>query len=207
VVIGTDQWPFPIPLRKATGGWVFDAKAGATEVLARRIGQNELDAIQVCLNYVEAQREYRERNPDGDSVPHYADKLLSAAGKHDGLYWPPEPGQPESPFGPEVGGARAEGYQLEHGKRSPYHGYFYRILTAQGASADGGAANYVAGGKLVNGFALVAYPSSWGKSGVMTFIVNEQGVVFQKDFGPDTATEVIKVKSFNPDSSWKRTSP
>lgn len=207
LVIGNDDWPFPIPLVKGKGGWHFDDKAGEHEILARRVGRNELNAIQVCLAYVDAQREYRERNPDGDTPPHYADNLISSPGKHDGLYWPPEPGKEESPLGPAVGGARQEGYVLERGKRTPYHGYFYRILTAQGSHAEGGAVNYLVQGKLVNGFALVAYPAAWGNSGVMTFIVNQDGVVFQKNLGSNTASVATSMKRFDPDNSWKETTP
>jgi hypothetical protein len=207
LVLGNDGWPFPIPLVKGKAGWHFDDTAGQQEILARRVGRNELDAIQVCLAYVDAQREYRERNPDGDTPPHYADSLLSSPGKHDGLYWPPEPGKQESPLGPAVGGARQEGYSLERGKRTPYHGYLYRILSAQGPHAEGGALDYLVRGKLVNGFALVAYPARWGKSGVMTFIVNQEGVIFEKNLGPDTASVAAAMKRFDPDDSWKATAP
>jgi hypothetical protein len=207
LVLGNDGWPFPIPLVKGKAGWHFDDKAGQQEILARRVGRNELDVIQVCLAYVDAQREYRERNPDGDTPPHYADSLLSSPGKHDGLYWPPEPGKQESPLGPAVGGARQEGYSLARGKRTPYHGYLYRLLTAQGPHAEGGALDYLVQGKLVNGFALVAYPARWGKSGVMSFIVNQEGVIFQKDFGPDNASLAAAMKRFDPDDSWKAIAP
>jgi hypothetical protein len=207
LVLGTDQWPFPIPLVKGKGGWSWDDAAGKEEILARRVGRNELDAIQVSIAYVEAQREYRERNPDGADPSHYADRLLSSPGKRDGLYWAPEPGQPESPLGPAVGGARQEGYTLERGKRAPYHGYLYRILNAQGPHAEGGAVDYLVGGKLVKGFALVAYPATWGSSGVMTFLVNQEGVIFQKNLGPKTAATAEGMKRFDPDDSWKPTTP
>jgi len=207
LVLGNDDWPFPIPLVKAKGGWSWDDAAGKEEILARRVGRNELDAIQVCIAYVEAQREYRERNPDGDTPPHYADRLLSSPGKRDGLYWPPEPGQPESPLGPAVGGARQEGYTLERGKRAPYHGYLYRILNGQGPHAEGGAVDYLVDGKLVKGFALIAYPATWGSSGVMTFLVNQDGIIFQKNLGPKTAALAEGMKRFDPDDSWKPTTP
>ncbi len=207
LMLGDDDWPFAIPLAKTKKGWVFEPKAGEEEILARRVGRNELDAIQVCRNYVEAQREYRELNPDGEALPHYASKLISSPGKQDGLYWPTEQGKPESPLGPAVGGARREGYDPQHGKRAPYHGYFYRILTAQGPHAEGGSLNYVLQGKLVGGFALVAYPASYGKSGIMTFLVNQAGVVFQKDLGSNTAGQAMAMTRFNPDDSWKVTAP
>ena len=207
LLLGDDNWPFPIPLVKGKAGWQFDDAAGQREILARRVGRNELSAIQVCLAYVDAQREYRERDPEGSAPPHYADRLLSSPGKRDGLYWPPEPGQEESPLGPAVGGARQEGYALEQGKRAPYHGYFYRLLTAQGSHTEGGAVDYRVQGKLVNGFALVAYPSAWGNSGIMTFIINQEGVVFQKDLGANTASVAASMKRFDPDDSWKKTTP
>lgn len=207
LVLGRDKWPFPIPLVKGKSGWRYDTKAGKEEILARRIGEDELNTIQVCINYVAAQQDYLERNPTGATPPHYADRLISSPGKRDGLYWPPVPGEPESPFGPAVGKAQQHGYTPEKGPGSPYHGYYYRMLNAQGPHAEGGAVDYLVEGKLVHGFALEAYPASWGKSGVMTFIVNQDGVVFQKDLGPDTATLAQKVKRFDPDDSWKRTAP
>ncbi|HZD30403.1 MAG TPA: DUF2950 domain-containing protein [Candidatus Angelobacter sp.] len=207
LVLGDDEWPFPIPLVKGKTGWQFDDAAGQREILARRVGRNELNAIQVCLAYVDAQREYQQRNPDGSTPPHFADRLLSSQGKRDGLYWPSEPGQDESPLGPAVGGARQQGYALAGGKRTPYHGYYYRILTAQGSHAEGGAVDYLVEGNLANGFALVAYPAAWGNSGIMTFIVNQDGVVFQKDLGKNTASVAASMKRFDPDDSWKETTP
>ena len=204
LVTGPDQWPFPIPLVQGKTGWSFDVKAGKEEVLARRVGRNELDAMQVCLAYVDAQREYRERNPEGNAPPTYAKLLVSTKGKRDGLYWPAEPGMEESPLGPRVGGVKSEGYQVEAGKLTPYHGYFYRILTAQGPHAAGGAVNYLVKGKLYGGFGLVAWPASYGNSGITTFLVNHAGVVFQKDLGPDTPAKVKAMKTFDPDSSWTR---
>ena len=207
LLLGRDKWPFPIPLVKGKSGWIYDTKAGKEEILARRIGRDELDTIQVCANYVEAQHDYMERNPSGANPPHYAARLISTSGKRDGLYWPPVPGEPESPFGPAVGKAQQQGYSPEKGEGSAYHGYYYRMLNAQGPHAEGGALDYLVEGKLVRGFALEAYPASWGKSGVMTFIVNQDGVVFQKDLGPDTATLAQKMKRFDPDDSWTRTAP
>ena len=205
LVIGNDAWPFPIPLVKVKSGWSFDTRAGEQEILARRVGQNELDVIQVCIGYVEAQRDYLARNPEGASVPHYADRLVSTAGKRDGLYWKSAPGEPESPMGPAVSGAIGQGYRPGH--REPYHGYYFRLLTAQGPHADGGALDYRDGGKPTRGFALVAYPASYGKSGVMTFLVNQAGVVLEKDLGPSTAKLAGGMTRFDPDASWKPAVP
>jgi DUF2950 family protein len=202
LAIGEDAWPFPVPIVKGSSGWTFDPKAGEAEILARRVGQNELDAIQVCLGYVGAQRDYWERNPEGN-VPHYADRLLSSSGKRDGLYWKSAPGELESPMGPAVSGAIRQGYAPKQGQHAPYHGYVFRILTAQGPHADGGALDYRDGGKLTRGFALVAYPASYGKSGVMTFLVNQAGVVLEKDLGPKTGSIAGAIKAFDPDASWK----
>jgi len=207
IVLGSDDWPFPIPLVLGKAGWTFDVKAGQAEILARRIGENELNVIQVCLNYVDAQREYRELNPDGDAVAHYAGRLMSSPGKHDGLYWPREPGKPESPFGPAVSRAQREGYSPQAGKTAPYHGYYYRLLKAQGPAAEGGALSYLENGKLTLGFALLAYPASYGKSGVMSFVINQQGVVFQKDLGPSTREAEKAITAFNPDEGWTRAAP
>jgi hypothetical protein len=207
LVLGTDEWPFAIPLVHGKAGWTFDAKAGQAEILARRVGENELNVIQVCLNYVDAQREYRELNPDGDAVAHYAGRLMSSPGKHDGLYWRKEPGKAESPFGPLVSRAQQKGYTPEAGKPIAYHGYFYRMLTAQGPEADGGVLNYVESGKLSLGFALLAYPASYGNSGVMTFMVNQEGVVFQNDLGPSTLQAEKSITSFNPGEGWSRAAP
>jgi hypothetical protein len=205
--IGDDAWPFPIPVVKGKTGWSFDTAAGEKEILARRVGQNELDAIQVCIGYVEAQRDYLARNPEGASVPHYADRLLSSSGKRDGLYWQSAPGEPESPMGPAVSGAVGEGYTLKRGANAPYHGYHFRLLTAQGPNAEGGALDYRENGKLTRGFALIAWPASYGKSGVMSFLVNQSGVVLEKDLGPNTASIASGIKRFDPDSSWKPVQP
>ena len=201
--IGDDGWPFPIPLVKGNTGWSFDTSAGESEILARRVGQNELDVIQVCIGYVEAQSDYLARNPDGASVPHYADRLLSSSGKHDGLYWPSRPGEPESPMGPAVSGAIGEGYTLKRGANAPYHGYHFRLLTAQGPHAEGGKLDYREGGKLTRGFALFAWPASYGKTGVMSFLVNQSGVVLEKDLGKKTASIASGIKRFDPDAGWR----
>lgn len=201
--VGTDEWPFPIPLVKSAAGWHFDVAAGKQEILDRRIGANELSAIQACLAYVDAQREYYDRGPDGDPLLHYASKLASTPGKRDGLYWEAKADEAESPLGPQFARARAEGYAAT-GKGDPYHGYYFRILTAQGPSATGGSYDYVAHGKLIGGFGLVAYPAKWDNSGVMTFVVNQDGVVFEKDLGPDTTAAAKGMTTFNPDDTWKR---
>ena len=203
LAIGDDAWPFPIPLVKGKTGWSFDTRAGEQEIFARRVGQNELDAIQVCIGYVEAQRDYLARNPEGSAVPHFADRLLSTPGKRDGLYWKSGPGEPESPMGPAVSGAVGQGYTLKRGGGAPYHGYHFRLLTAQGAHAEGGALDYREGGKLTRGFALVAYPANYGTSGVMTFIVNQAGVILERDLGKNTARTASKMTRFDPDPSWK----
>jgi len=202
---GKDGWPFPIPVVKDAAGWRFDAKAGAEEILNRRIGRNELAVIQVLQAYVDAQREYYLRNPQGDKLLHYAQRIASTKGKRDGLHFPTKAGEQPSPLGPLLESARAEGYKkAESGKPVAYYGYHYRILKGQGPDARGGAYDYVAQGRMIGGFALVAWPATYGNSGVMTFVVNHDGVVFEKDLGPDTASAVQKILKFNPDQSWKR---
>jgi hypothetical protein len=203
--IGKDGWPFPIPVVKEAAGWRFDAKAGREEILNRRIGRNELAVIQVLQAYVDAQREYYLRNPQGDKLLHYAQKISSAQGKRDGLYYPTKAGEKPSPLGPLVDTAKAEGYKKgEGGKPVPYHGYYYRILKGQGPDAPGGAYDYVAKGKMIGGFAMVAWPASYENSGVMTFMVSHDGAVYEKDLGPNTATAVQKIAKFDPDKSWKK---
>jgi DUF2950 family protein len=204
LVVGKDEWIFPIPLVKDKAGWRFDTREGREEVLNRRIGRNELSTIQAVLAYVDAQREYYLRNPQGDKLLHYAQKFVSTKGKRDGLYFPTKPGEKPSPLGPLFEKAKAQGYTKDN---SGYHGYHYRILRGQGGSAPGGAYGYVAQGRMIGGFALVAWPVSYGNSGVMTFIVNHDGVVYEKDLGPDTAEAVTKISRFNPDKSWKRFQP
>ncbi|MGH8701740.1 MAG: DUF2950 domain-containing protein [Burkholderiales bacterium] len=203
--VGKDGWPFPIPVVKDAAGWRFDAKAGKEEVLNRRIGRNELSVIQVVQAVVDAQREYYLRNPQGDKLLQYAQKIASTQGKRDGLYFPTKSGETPSPLGPLVAGAKAEGYSKgEGGKPIAYHGYHYRILKGQGPVAPGGAYDYVAQGRMIGGFALVAWPASYGNSGVMTFIVNHDGIVYEKDLGPDTAAAAQEITRFNPDKTWKR---
>jgi hypothetical protein len=203
---GKSGWPFPIPLVPVEGGWRFDTAAGKDEILDRRIGANELSTIQTCLAYVDAQREYHARNPEGDALPQYAQRVSSSAGKRDGLYWETKPDEPPSPLGELFAEARGEGYRPKEGAPIPYHGYYYRILKAQGPSAAGGAYDYVVRGKMIGGFALVAYPAEWGASGVMTFVVNHDGVVYEKDLGPKTAKLAQSMKAFDPDPTWTRVS-
>jgi len=204
---GKDNWPFPIPIVKDAAGWRFDAKQGREEILNRRIGRNEIAVIQVAQAYVDAQREYYLRNPQNDKLLQYAQKFSSAQGKRDGLFYPTKAGERPSPLGPNVERAKAAGYEKGKGAAGqavPYHGYYYRILRRQGPDAPGGAYDYVAQGKMIGGFALVAYPASYGNSGVMTFLVNHDGVVYEKDLGPETAALAPKITRFNPDRSWKR---
>lgn len=205
LVIGEEAWPFPIPLVKQGGVWRFDTKAGEEEILDRRIGRNELNAIQVSRAIVDAQRDYAARIRASDVIVEYAQKFISSPGKHDGLYWPIKPGQEQSPIGPLLASARAEGYggKDRHGKREPYHGYYYRILTRQGKDAPGGAYDYLVNGHMIGGFALVAFPAKYGVSGIMTFIVNQDGIVFQKNLGPNTAGIARRMTTFNPDKTWK----
>jgi len=202
LVYGSDDFPFPIPLVKSGAAWHFDADAGREEVLKRRIGRNELGAIQVCLAYVDAQREYANTDGDKNGLFDYAQKLLSTPGKKDGLYWPSKAGSP-SPLGELVAQAQAQGYRY-HGKAEPYYGYFYKVLKAQGPQAPGGAYDYVVRGRMIGGFALVAWPAQYGVSGIMTFVVNHDGVVYSKDLGDDTAKLASEMTRYDPDASWKK---
>ena len=203
--VGKEDFPFPIPLVPDGPEWRFDTQAGKEEILNRRIGRNELEVIQVCLAYVDAQRDYYSADRNADGLREYAARFASTPGKRDGLYWPTKPGEPLSPLGPLVAQARGEGYRKADGRTPiPYHGYYYRILTAQGPAASDGAYDYVAHGHMIGGFALVAYPAQYGNSGVMTFIVNHEGVVYEKDLGPDTAAVARAMKLYNPDSTWKK---
>ena len=201
LIVGKDDFPFPIPLVAEEGAWRFDTAAGAEEILNRRIGENELAAIEVMRAYVDAQREYAEADRDGKG-DQYARKFVSREGKKDGLYWPAAAGEPDSPLGPLIGNARAEGYAARSGHPEPYHGFLFKILTAQGNSAAGGARDYIVNGRMIGGFALVAAPAEYGNSGVMPFVVNHDGVVYQKDLGPDTSDLVAEMTTFNPDSTW-----
>jgi hypothetical protein len=199
--VGKDDWRFPIPIVKAPDGkWFLDTEAGKEEVLARRIGQNELEAIAICRLYVQAQREYASQVHDDSDVLKYAQCILSRPGKQDGLYWPAAPGQAPSPLARLVGQAKLEGYTP--GQHAPYHGYRFRVLKRQGESAPGGKYDYVINGNMVAGFALVAYPADYESSGIMTFIVSQRGKVFQKDLGPATTEIARKMNAYNPDSTW-----
>ena len=214
LVIGQNEWPFPIPLVKRGASWRFDTKAGAQEILNRRIGRNELSAIQVVRAYVDAQLDYASADRQADGLREYAQHFMSSPGKHDGLYWPAAAGEPESPIGPLVADARAQGYgpaakgeTAQPHRPQPYHGYYYKILTRQGPHAPGGALDYVVNGHMIGGFALVAYPAKWGDSGIMTFIVNQDGVVYQKNLGPRTATLARAIAEYDPDPSWTKQQP
>ena len=205
LVIGRDEWPMPIPLVKAQAGWRFDTRQGEKEILARRIGRNELAAIKVCLAIVDAEREYAALDPDGDGVPEYARKFVSAPGKRDGLFWQTQADEPLSPLGPLLAAATREGYARSNSRPlAPYHGYVYRILARQGKDAPGGAYDYLIKGKMIGGFAVIAYPARYGASGVMSLLVNHDGVVYEKNLGKDTAAIATRIKAFDPDASWKR---
>jgi hypothetical protein len=203
LVVGKNNWPMPIPLVKSDGSWRFDAKQGEQEILDRRIGRNELAAVQVCLAIVDAERDYSAQDPEGVGIPRYAARLASTPGKRDGLYWEPTAGEPESPLGPLLAAAASEGYS-SFSTLAPYHGYYYRILTKQGKNAPGGAYNYLVKGEMLGGFGLVAYPARYRASGVMSFIVNQDGVVYEKDLGKNTASIAAKMTTFDPDSSWEK---
>jgi len=203
IVIGDEDFPFPIPIFRRNGAWQFDTLAGRAEILFRRIGRNELDAIQACLAYVDAQNEYAEEDRTGVGAKIYAQRFMSQPGQRDGLYWPTSPGEELSPLGELFADASAQGYGGGEG-RNPYRGYYFKILTKQGAAAAGGAIDYVVRDKMIGGFALVAYPAKYRNSGVMTFLVNHEGTVFQKNLGPDTGKIAERLTSFNPDSSWQK---
>ena len=203
--VGSDDYPFPIPLVKGERGWFFDTRAGKEEILDRRIGRNELRTMEVLQAYTAAQREYACRIGKSDSSPaHFATKLISSEGKHDGLYWPAANGETESPFGPLIARAGKDGYGegFGAGTAEPFHGYFYKILTAQGPHANGGAFDYLVNGEMVLGFAMVAYPANYGSTGIKTFIVNQEGVIHEKDLGEKTA-EAAKMTTYDPDETWK----
>ncbi|HXZ24604.1 MAG TPA: DUF2950 domain-containing protein [Nitrospiria bacterium] len=205
LIVGDDDYPFPFPIVASKDGWRFDPEQGREEILNRRIGRNELSTIQTLLAIVDAQREYASADRNGDGLLEYARKFISSPGKKDGLYWPTKPGESESPLGPLIGEATREGYTKEAGTPTAYHGYYYRMLTKQGPAAAGGAYDYVVhNDRMIGGFAIVAYPAKYGVSGIMSFLVNQQGVVFEKDLGPDTGKAAGRITSFNPDTSWRK---
>jgi len=201
LILGADDFPFPIPLANNKSGWEFDAAAGRLEILYRRIGRNELDAIQTCLAFVDAQNEYAEKDRTGDGAGVYAQRIVSNPGKKDGLFWRDD--RDPSPLGELAAQASAEGYKVTE-QAAPYHGYYYRILKGQGSDAPGGALNYVVKGKMIGGFALIAYPAEYGNSGVMTFMINHAGTVYQKDLGKRTDSIAKRITLFDPDQTWKK---
>lgn len=201
LILGADEFPFPIPLVNGKGGWEFDTAAGRIEILYRRIGRNELDSIQACLAFVDAQDEYAEKDRTGEGVGVYAQRIVSTPGKKDGLFWRDD--RDPSPLGELAAQASSEGYKVD-GQGAPYHGYFFRILRGQGSDAPGGAFNYVVKRKMIGGFALLAYPAEYGNSGVMTFMVNHAGTVYQKDLGKSTEFLAKRIVLFDPDQTWKK---
>lgn len=202
LLIGADAYPFAIPIAQKGDMWVFDTAAGRQELLARRIGRNELAAIRVCLGYHDAQYEYAATMPKVDEMAVYAQRVMSSPGKKDGLYWPAAAGEAPSPLGEAVADASLRGYRV--GSGAPYRGYYYKILTRQGANAPGGAHDYIVNGKMIGGFALIAWPAEYGNSGITTFMVNHDGVVYQRDLGKDTSKIAARTDVFDPDSKWQK---
>jgi hypothetical protein len=208
--VGNDEWPMPIPLVREFNQWRFDTDAGKEELINRRIGRNELDTMQVCLAIVDAQREYAERDPEHVGLPTYAQKFFSDPGKKNGLYWQTGENETPSPLGPIAAEAESQGYSVPNTNATgpqAYHGYYYRMLKSQGPDAHGGARDYVVNGHLIGGFAVMAYPADHGNSGIMTFIVNQDGVLYQRDLGNDTAKAAARISAFNPDSHWTKVDP
>jgi len=205
LLIGADNFPFPIPLKKGDGGqWFFDTVAGKEEILTRRIGRNELAIIEVCGAVADAQAEYSSQPHDGGGKGQFALKFISDAGKQNGLYWEAPEGQPKSPLGPLAALATTEGYSAKQNAHTPFHGYFFHMLARQGSHAPGGAKDYVVNGKMVGGFAFVAYPAEYGNSGIMTFVINQDGVLLQKDLGKTTTETATAMTEFDPDTSWSQ---
>jgi hypothetical protein len=203
--VGAENWPTPIPMAHMGNVWYFDTAAGEKEILYRRIGQNELTVLQVCWELVAAEKEYHAQPRDGDTEKQYAEKILSSQGKHNGLYWEVTQGESESPLGPFVAAAEQEGYSEDSSqKRQPFHGYYFRVLREQGPKAPGGAMSYVVDGKMTRGFAFLAYPAEYRSSGVMTFLVGQDGVVYQKDLGSRTEETSKSLKQYEPDSTWRK---
>jgi Protein of unknown function (DUF2950) len=202
LVIGQNDWPFPIPIVQRDGQWSFDTAAGREEVLARRIGRNELGAMKAALAYWDAQNEYADMFKDKNGQAVYAQKVVSSPGKKDGLYWPTSGSEPDSPLGEAVAAATQRGYRVGSGE--PYHGYYFRILTSQGPNAPGGAVDYIVRGNMIGGFGLVAFPAEYGNSGIMTFIINNDGDIYEKDLGPRTERISSRMTSYNPDHTWRK---
>jgi hypothetical protein len=207
--VGQDDWPLPIPIVKKNGRWVFDTEAGKEELLNRRIGRNELNTIDVMHAFVDAQREYASKDRNGDGTVEFAQRIISTKGKEDGLYWESKEGGEESPFGPLIAEAAKGGYNYsekksQNAKPSPYHGYYFKILKGQGLDAPGGKYEFVVNGKMILGYGLLAYPASYGNSGVMSFIINQDDVVYQKDLGKDTARIAGSMTTYNPDKTWMK---
>jgi hypothetical protein len=200
LILGSDDFPFPIPLVNTKNGWEFDTDAGRIEILYRRIGRNELDAINTCLAFVDAENEYADKDR-GDGAGVYAQRIVSSSGKKDGLFWRDD--RDPSPLGELAARASSEGYKVD-GQGAPYHGYYFRILKGQGSDAPGGALYYVVKGKMIGGFALIAYPAEYGNSGVMTFMVNHTGAVYQKDLGKRTEIIAKRIVLFDPDQTWRK---
>jgi hypothetical protein len=204
LVIGANNWPVPLPIVRKGDAWQFDSAAGREEILFRRIGRNELAAIQVAMAFVDAQNDYAAIQRRTTGTDAYAQRIISSPGKKDGLYWPTQAGEQPSPLGELAAAASAQGYKAGQGQgRTPFHGYYYKILTGQGPTAPGGAINYVVGDAMIGGFALVAYPAQYGNSGVMTFLVNHDGVIFQKDLGEKTSQIAERMTRYNPDHTWR----
>jgi Protein of unknown function (DUF2950) len=203
VAVGNDGWTLPIPIVKTAQGWRFDTRAGADEMRLRRIGRNELAVMRVMLAIYDAEKEYARQDRNGDGLLEYAARFTSSPGKRDGLYWPTKAGEPQSPLGPAVAAARSAGGASEAG----YYGYRYKLLTGQGKNASGGAYDYTARGRMIGGFAAVAWPAKYGDTGIMTFMVNHDGVAYEKDLGPDTAARAAAITRFDPDSSWQKVDP
>ncbi|MEW6639858.1 MAG: DUF2950 domain-containing protein [Pseudomonadota bacterium] len=203
MMVGQEDFPVPIPLVRKDGQWRFDTAAGRDEILFRRIGRNELDAIQACLAYVDAQSDYADKDRTGAGPGVYAQHIISNSGKTDGLYWKTAPGDEASPLGELVAQATSEGYSAG-GQRAPFRGYYFKILTRQGPAAPGGALNYLVHGKMIGGFALVAWPADYGNSGVMTFLVSHGGTIYQKNLGDHTEQLAERMTAFNPDDTWKK---
>jgi hypothetical protein len=207
LIIGSEKWPFPVPLVKAGGEWRFDSEAGKDEVLSRRIGGNELGTIGICRDYVRAQKEYASQPHDGKKAGLFAQRFRSSAGHQDGLFWGRERWEASSPLDELVTAAAAEGYDPNKPDASPFRGYRFRILTAQGPAAPGGKKSYLVNGEMTGGFALLAWPAKYGFSGVMTFVVGQDGIVYQKDLGPDTDTQAPLLTEYDPDKSWTAVPP